>query len=153
MRKLVFLVVIISILFSISCEKDDICLEDTTPNLVLKFIDFQNDTIIKTLEIDSIKALNKALITSFTSTSKDSISLPLDFNENFTKYEISSGGTSDTISFTYERKDIFVSRSCGYKTIFENLEIESTTNHWIKGFAITNTIIDNDTLSHINIFH
>ncbi|WP_111708665.1 DUF6452 family protein [Lutibacter citreus] len=147
------LVIILSFTLVISCDKDDICLEDTTPNLVLKFVSFENDTIIKEITIDSIRALNSYDIESFQASSLDSISIPLDFNENTTTYKISSNGTSDTIVFNYHRNDVFVSRSCGYITIFEDLEIESTTNHWIKGFNINNTTIDNDTISHINILH
>lgn len=147
------LVLLSSFILVLSCEKDDICIEDTTPNLILKFVDFDNDTIVKQITIDSIKALNATIIESFNDAERDSISIPLNFNENTTTYEISANGTSDTIVFNYHRNDVFISRSCGYITIFEDLEIERTTNHWIKGFTINYTTIDNDTISHISIFH
>jgi hypothetical protein len=152
MKKYITLI-ILTLILVLSCEKDDICLEDTTPNLVLKFYDFENDTITKSVKIDSIRAKNNELIESYTAINLDSVLIQLDVNAYKTAYEISSGGTSDTIYFSYDRKDIFVSRSCGYKTIFENLAIDSTTTNWIKAFNINNTIIDNDTTAHINIYH
>ncbi|REE79914.1 hypothetical protein BX611_2814 [Lutibacter oceani] len=148
-----FTLIILSLILIISCEKDDICLENTTPNLVLKFYDFENDTLVKSMLIDSIRAIDNVLIGDYTKKTLDSILIPLDLNEFKTVYQISSGGTSDTIYFSYGRNDVFVSRSCGYKTIFENLAIDSTTNNWIKSYNINNTIIDNDTTAHINIYH
>ena len=128
-------------------------MENTTPNLMLKFYDFENDTLVKTIKIDSIRVLNKALISNYTAQSFDSILIPLDVNQYATSYQITSGNLADTIYFSYDRNDIFVSRSCGYKTNFENLTIDSTTNNWIKAYNINTTIIDNDTTAHINIYH
>ena len=63
-----------------------------------------------------------------------------------------TGTFIDEISFNYNRNDIFVSRSCGYKTIFENLSIQ-TSNNWIKDNLINNSTIENETSAHINIYH
>ncbi|MEX1383711.1 DUF6452 family protein, partial [Lutibacter sp.] len=126
MKKHITLLVIAFALI-ISCEKDDICLENTTPNLMLKFYNFENDTLVKTIKIDSIRVLNKGLISNYTAKSFDSIQIPLDINQYTTSYQITSGNLADTIYFSYDRNDIFVSRSCGYKTNFENLAIDSTT--------------------------
>jgi len=145
--------IILALILMLSCEKDDICLENTTPYLMLKFYSFENDTLVKTIDIDSIRVLNKGLISNYTAKSFDSIQIPLDINQYTTSYQITSEKTTDTIYFSYDRKDIFVSRSCGYKTNFENLAIDSTTNNWIKAYNINTTIIDNDTTAHINIYH
>ncbi|UMB54301.1 DUF6452 family protein [Lutibacter sp. A64] len=146
-------IIILAIILVVSCEKDDICLENTTPNLVLKFYDFENDTLTKTILIDSLRAINYELLEDYTNTTLDSVSLQLDLNAYKTAYQIASAGTLDTIYFSYDRNDVFVSRSCGYKAVFENLTIDSLTNNWIKSYHINNTIIDNDTTAHINIYH
>jgi len=145
--------IILALILMLSCEKDDICLENTTPYLMLKFYSFENDTLVKTIDIDSIRVLNKGLISNYTAKSFDSIQIPLDINQYTTSYQITSEKTTDTIYFSYDRKDIFVSRSCGYKTNFENLAIDSITNNWIKAYNINTTTIDNDTTAHINIYH
>ncbi len=152
MKKYITIIILVIILV-VSCEKDDICLENTTPNLVLKFYDFENDTLTKTILIDSLRAINYELLEDYTNTTLDSVSLQLDLNAYKTAYQIASAGTLDTIYFSYDRNDVFVSRSCGYKAVFENLTIDSLTNNWIKSYHINNTIIDNDTTAHINIYH
>lgn len=151
MKKYFSITIILALILIISCEKDDICLENTTPNLILKFYDINNDTIVKAATELTVWANN--LDTIYLKESFDSIVIPLNFNLNKTNYKLVSNNIADTIYFSYNRNDIFISRSCGYKTIFENLEIDSLTNNWIKGFNINNTIIDNDTTAHINIYH
>jgi len=146
---------IITIMFSIfaiiSCEKDDICIENTTPNLIIRFYDNDNQTETKQIVLDSVWANNKENI--YKNETLDSIILPLDLSQNNTLFKFSSNSSEDEINFTYDRNDIFVSRSCGYKTIFENLQIESNSSNWIKNISINNTIIENDTAAHITIFH
>ena len=53
---------------------------------MLKFYDFENDTLVKTIKIDSIRVLNKALISNYTAQSFDSILIPLDVNQYATSY-------------------------------------------------------------------
>ena len=151
MKKYFSITIILTLILILSCEKDDICLENTTPNLILKFYDINNDTIAK--PVTSLTVWANELDTIYLNKPFDSIIIPLDFNLDKTNYKLVSNNIVDTIYFSYQRNDIFISRSCGYKTIFENLEIDSFTNNWIKGFNINNTIIDNDTTAHINIFH
>ena len=140
-----------SIFAIISCEKDDICIENTTPNLIIRFYDNDNQTETKQIVLDSVWANNKENI--YKNETLDSIILPLDLSQNNTLFKFSSNSSEDEINFTYDRNDIFVSRSCGYKTIFENLQIESNSSNWIKNISINNTIIENDTAAHITIFH
>lgn len=150
MRKSIFIILLL--LFAISsCEKDNICIDDTTPFLVMGFNDFEDQDEFKALEIDSIQVDGYENYT--TNQSIDSLSIPLDLNENFTLYKIWSEGLLDSVKVTYTRNDIFVGRSCGYKTIFEDFELESNTTNWIKGIEINNNIIDNDTIAAITIFH
>ena len=145
-------IIMFSIFAILSCEKDDICIENTTPNLIIRFYDNDNQTEAKQIVLDSVWANNKENI--YKNETIDSIIvLPLDLSQNNTLFKFSSNSIEDEINFTYDRNDIFVSRSCGYKTIFENLQIESNSSNWIKNISINNTIIENDTAAHITIFH
>jgi hypothetical protein len=152
MRKYLILLSILCFTF-INCEKDDICIDTTTPKLIIVFYDNEIPTEIKKRLLDSVWVDGKNSIKEFEKQTLDSIAIPLDLNQNKSKYVISSNSIIDTIEFTYDRKDIFVSRSCGYKTIFENLQIESITRNWIKNDTIKNTTIDNETAAHLTIFH
>jgi len=150
MRKYLILLLILCFTF-INCEKDDICIDTTTPKLIVVFY---NDTIpsIKK-EVTSLTVWADEKDSIYDNKKLDSIAIPLDLTKNSTLYKLKSGTAIDTINFTYDRKDIFVSRSCGYKTTFENFQIESRSANWIKNDTIKNTTIDNETAVHLTIFH
>jgi hypothetical protein len=150
MRKYLILLVILSFTL-INCEKDDICIETTTPKLIVVF--YNNDIPATKKEVTSLTVSVDSLGNIYENQSIDSIAIPLDLTKNSTLYKFKSGTITDSINFTYDRRDVFVSRSCGYKTIFENLQIESRTENWIKNDTLKNTIIDNETATHLNIFH
>ncbi len=144
-------IILVSFLAILGCEKDDICIEATTPSLIIRFYDNNIQTEIKQVSNLTVWADGKDSI--YVNQALDSIVLPIDLTKDNTFYKFSSDLIEDEIIFTYTRNDVFVSRSCGYKTIFENLQIESNTTNWIKNISINNTIIENDTAAHISIFH
>jgi len=144
-------IIIVLFLSILSCEKDDICIEATTPNLVIRF--YNNDIQTDVKQVSGLTVWAEGKDSIYVNQSLDSIIIPLDINQNNTLFKFSKGTLVDSINFTYDRNDIFVSRSCGYKTIFENLQIENNSINWIKNININNAIIENDTAAHISIFH
>jgi len=150
MRKYLILLFILSFTL-INCEKDDICIEATTPKLIVVF--YNNAIPADKKVVTSLTVWVEGKANIYENKSLDSIAIPLDLNQNRTTYILDNKSFKDTIAFTYDRKDIFVSRSCGYKTIFENLQIESRSANWIKNDTIKNTTIDNETALHLSIFH
>lgn len=152
MKKYLVITIIFLVTF-LSCEKDDICIEDTTPKLIIRFYDNDIRTELKQLDAMYVWVVDFDSISTYNNVKTDSIVIPLNLKENITKYVIEKNAIKDTIEFNYFRNDIFVSRSCGYKTNFENLEIKSHTLNWIKNYTIINPIIENETAAHINIYH
>ncbi len=150
MRKYLILLFILSFTLT-NCEKDDICIDTTTPKLIIVFYD--NAITDKKTAVTSLTVWAEGKGNLYESKSLDSIAIPLDLNQNRTTYILDNKSFKDTIAFTYDRKDIFVSRSCGYKTIFENFQIESRSSNWIKNDTIKNTTIENETAAHLTIFH
>jgi len=150
MRK--YLIVLFILCFTlINCEKDDICIETTTPKLIIVFY---NDTIpAEKKAVTSLTVWADGKENIYENKSLDSIAIPLDLTQNSTLYKFKSGAIIDSVNFTYDRKDVFVSRSCGFKTTFDNLQIESRSANWIKNDTIKNTTIDNETAVHLTIFH
>jgi len=144
------IIIIVSFLAILSCEKDDICIDATTPSIIIRFYNNDIQTDVKKVSELTVWADGKDSI--YVKQSLDSIIIPLDLNQNNTLYKFTSNSIEDEINFTYTRNDVFVSRSCGYKTIFENLQIDSNTTNWIKNISINNTTIENDTAAHITIF-
>jgi hypothetical protein len=170
--KRILALLLITICFS-SCEKDDICAEETTPRLIMEFYDVTNPTVKKnvtSLKVTGYKTDNYTLLTdsldTFSGVSK--IELPLRITEDVTKYSLILNSTStsvlpneDLLQFKYTRQNVYVSRACGYKTIFtlnnspngvirtDNVIPES---FWMQNINIQTTNIDTENEVHIKVF-
>lgn len=61
----------------------------------------------------------------------------------------------DTLEVSYTPELIYVSRACGYKSIFNNLVASraSDENNWILDVQVINNTINNEDAAHINIYH
>ncbi len=149
MKKYLILIVITLTIIT-SCQKDDFCIDPVTPNLIIRFYDNNNPDEYKAVSGLTVWADEREEIYSNVST--DSIAIPLDPSENFTIYHLSSSNSDDTITIDYLRNEIFVSRSCGYKYNFSELDLENVSNNWIISTEITNETVENET-EHIKILH
>lgn len=183
MKKTVLLLTLLAMAFS-GCEKDDICDSNTptTPRLVIQFYDATNPSVLKNvtnLKVtgtgmsepiifnDAVTTNAKYLVTANT------ISLPLKVNGDNTEYslQLNSGNsnpilvTTDTLDFNYSRKTEYVSRACGFKTLF-TLNALSNANppiilnnnsaiqegQWIKNIQISTSNIATENETHVKIF-
>ena len=175
MKKISALILLL-LLTTASCEKDDICAETTatTPKLILRFYDITSQEETKSvigLRVTSFDANNiEEEISNLNITTTDSINLPLHTGVNITKFTfhkeyeaiintegdtISIEGNPDIVTIQYDREDIFVSRACGFKTIFKDLTIsvENDAEKWIINSEIINSTIEKNTSAHVKIFH
>ena len=157
MKKYYLFLSLIALLIS-SCEKDDFCIEPITPNMIIRFYNATNISETKAVNDLTINISN--LDSIYTNVSLDSIVIPLDVTSNQIIYNFSSGTNVDILTIDYEIEEVFVSRSCGFKAIFNNVTVTSdVSNDWIIGLTETleNTItiptIDDESAAHIQIFH
>jgi len=140
MKKIIALL-LIAVSFS-GCEKDDICVDETTPRLIIEFYDISNPSTLKNVVNLTAKAdgaddpivfdpnllvddPNRFLFNG------NKLELPLktdidpNGNSTLTRYHLVLNSTSTTASnedileFRYIPQNAFVSRACGYKTIFQ----------------------------------
>lgn len=144
-----------------SCDKDDFCIEPVTPNLVLRFYDNTNTTAFKTVERLSVWVEGKDTLPDYTSVNVDSIAIPLDPLNNQTVYSLKMNSIDgnlvnniiDHITISYDIEEVYVSRSCGFKVIFNNLTITSD-NVWIQTVDPSADItVNNESSAHAQIFH
>ncbi len=161
--KKIFLILSFVILVITSCEKDDFCLKNpVTPNLVLRFYNDTSRETLKNARLLSVWAEGKDTIADYTSVSTDSIAIPLNSLASETIYHLKinneDGAEADnqyttfTIKYTPEEK--YVSRSCGYQVLFNDVSFASDNTNWIKDFTPeTLTTIDNQNTAHVQIFH
>ena len=157
MRKYYLLLTLIALLVS-SCEKDDFCIEPITPNMVIRFYNATN--ITQTKPVEDLSVTPEGFDELYSNANLDSILIPLDVTSNQIIYNLSSESNIDIITINYDVEEVFVSRSCGFKAIFDNVSVTSdVSNDWIIGLTETleNTItiptIDNETAAHVKIFH
>ena len=157
MRKYYLLLTLIALLVS-SCEKDDFCIEPITPNMVIRFYNATN--ITQTKSVEDLSVTPEGFDELYSNANLDSILIPLDVTSNQIIYNLSSKSNIDIITINYDVEEVFVSRSCGFKAIFNNVSVTSdVSNDWIIGLTETleNTItiptIDNETAAHVKIFH
>lgn len=161
MRKILFLFGFV-LLLNTSCEKDDFCLQNpVTPKLVIDFFDNANRLTPKNPRRLSIIAQGKT-DSLLTNTSSTSITIPLNSITDNTVFILkkneANGATADnqiaTFSVEYIPEKVFVSRSCGFKIIFNDVNFSTDANSWILDFTPTNlTTIDNQDETHVQIYH
>ncbi|NHN25147.1 hypothetical protein FIA58_005585 [Flavobacterium jejuense] len=161
-------VIALMVLFSVSfwnCEKDDLCAESTptTPRVVIEFYDNNTPTVLKSVTNLGIISPGFTEGLSFNNVSK--IVAPLKTSEDVTILNFIQNGSdeddmndnSDQITFNYTRKDIYISRACGYKTTFilndvNGVELQTDSDNWIQSITVENTSIDNENETHVKIY-
>ncbi|WP_353170597.1 DUF6452 family protein [Flavobacterium sp.] len=163
MRKII-LILLASFFFS-SCEKDDICDANTptTPKVVIEFYDVANPTTLKNVTNLGVIAPGFTNVLKFTAISK--IKVPLKtFQDTSILNFIKNGSVDpttddnlDEITFNYSRKTVYVSRACGYKTLFtlnttNPITVTPDSNNWIQNVIVSQPNIENEDETHIKIY-
>lgn len=162
-----------------SCEKDDICDPNTptTPRLIISFYDFNNPTVKK--KVTRLKVIGdgapNGIVFNETAleddeqrylTSGDSIGIPLKTDEDTATFSFilnsgsadASQSNTDKIKFNYTRQNVYVSRACGFKTIFK-LDTQKpfeqdpgTDGLWIQNIGQVNLNIEYEDETHLKVY-
>jgi hypothetical protein len=164
MNHKLFLFILLLVSFS-SCEKDDICAKGTpvTPRIIIEFYDAAQPTIVKNVIQLGVIEPNVTTGIAFTGVSK--IQVPLKTNQNSTILRfIQNGGDTnasndniDILTFNYQRVDEYVSRACGFKTLFylnetNPITLTADSNNWIQNIQVQQTNIENENEVHVKIY-
>ncbi|WP_293871894.1 DUF6452 family protein [Flavobacterium sp.] len=160
-----------------NCEKDDVCTDETTPRLVLEFYDISNPANVKNVLNLKVKGVGASDFIVFNKSLSQTdgtrylfngskLQLPLNISQDLTQYSLILNSTvlipdEDLLQFNYIRQNIFVSRACGYKTIFElnaspngviKTDSAVPTGYWIKDINILTSNIVTENETHIKIY-
>jgi hypothetical protein len=164
MNHKLFLFILLLVSFS-SCEKDDICAKGTpvTPRIIIEFYDAAQPTVMKNVIQLGVIEPNLTSGLAFTGVSK--IQVPLKTNQNSTILRfIQNGGDTnasndniDILTFNYQRVDEYVSRACGFKTLFylnetNPITLTADSNNWIQNIQVQQTNIENENEVHVKIY-
>ncbi|MNK40438.1 hypothetical protein D3C87_590870 [compost metagenome] len=177
MKKIISLLLLFTFGLS-SCEKDDICDANTptTPRLVITFYDIASPT--KTKNVTNLKVIgdemeqgivfNESLAEDDSLryvTSGSTVSIPLKVNDSTSTFKFINNSLSttaintDVIKFNYTTQNVYVSRACGFKTIFQLrnlLPIVQTDpdgdTPWMSDISIENPNIESENETHIKVY-
>jgi hypothetical protein len=178
MKKNILLILSIIIVSSFGCERDDICAAttQTTPSLVIEAVNEDDPTQslnVQNLRIQGVGndaplffVLQEDGIPEEINTFS-TIVLPLRTDIDSTMYVLHTdftlgedgtvGGNPDTITVKYTREDRFISRACGFSTVYNDVTIAITEDDdpWIVQIRAENDnqIIENEAEPHFTLLH
>ena len=162
--KQLFILIFITVFFS-GCEKDDICdiNTPTTPKVVIEFYDAANPTTL--INVTNLGVIAPGFTNGFGFTATSKIKVPLKtFEDTSVLYFIKNGSVapssddnSDSVTFNYTRKTEYVSRACGYKTLFtlnstNPITVTPDSDNWIQSVVVSQPNIENENETHIKIY-
>lgn len=166
MKKIVFIT--LSLLLAVSfwnCEKDDICASGTpvTPRVIIEFYDAADPSVLKNVTNLGVIAPTFSEGKAFNNVSK--IEVPLRTTADVTTLNFIQNGSDtnttndniDAITFNYERVDEYISRACGFKTLFylddtNPIELTVDGNNWIQNIVVTQPNIETENEVHVKIY-
>tara|TARA_R110000751_G_scaffold135_3_gene637 strand:- start:53277 stop:53795 length:519 start_codon:yes stop_codon:yes gene_type:complete len=172
MKKIKLILLTLCCISLLTCERDDLCPETTptTPSLVIGFFNNALPENPKTvIDLYVIGLDNDNVLPGYSVVDVDELILPLRTDTDTTTFFLTNNtvldddgnitsGNTDTVTITYDRKDIYVSRACGYKTIYENVDVTidgGTDGNWIilAQPENDNLTIEDETTTHYYFNH
>lgn len=166
---------------AMSCERDDICPTDsiTTPRLFLAFYSIENPEELNPKNVVRFRVQgignNETLPNLDGSSNSQEILIPLKTTEGITEfsmhkdYSVDDNGTpddpsddiingnEDIVTIEYTTDEVYVSRACGFKTVFKNIRITVADDgdRWIQNYRSVNDnqIVENEDAPHFILFH
>lgn len=166
MKKIVFIT--LSLLLAVSfwnCEKDDICASGTpvTPRVIIEFYDAADPSVLKNVTNLGVIAPTFSEGKAFNNVSK--IEVPLRTTADGTTLNFIQNGSDtnttndnvDEITFNYQRVDEYISRACGFKTLFylndtNPIELTVDGNNWIQSIEVLQPNIETENEVHVKIY-
>lgn len=150
-----------------ACEKDDICVDGDTPQLVITFFDYAQPETARTVNRLRVIGLGQGTpVNTFSDRSnRDSIGLPLRADQTRTGFVFivdsaddadgNETGNRDTLYFDYETRSAYISRACGFVPNFDGLSASLVPDAgiWIDSVEIRQTTLENSSNAHVSIYY
>lgn len=155
-------VLILLLVITLGCQRDDLCGENfqVTPLLNIEFYDIADPGELKSF--GNLVLINDAIGDTIGFEGANNITIPLATDREETIYRFfknvdSDNPQEDTLRFTYSRRNEYVSRACGFKVEFLDLQVQvlddNSADNWIKDTDVRKSIIQSDENIHLFMFH
>jgi hypothetical protein len=177
MKKIISLLLVLTFGLS-SCEKDDICDANTptTPRLVISFYEINDPTKPKNVlnlkvigegETEGIIFNKTALDSLQYVTNANTVSIPLKTDKETTTYRFVYNSLSttpgaintDVLTFNYSHQNVYVSRACGFKTIFTLSSVKpfertdpAGDGFWMQQIFVKTLNVEFENETHIQVY-
>lgn len=170
-----FLLLILIIIGNWSCERDDICADitPTTPHLIIDFKNIADPDVLKSVRELTVRALddngmnledipvdspfNSIMLPLRTDTTGPiTTQFSLEKDSDFDNEDPATPNSNiDIISVTYTPENVYVSRACGYKSIYTNLSVTIIPDgsNWILMQETLTTTIENENEAQVILRH
>ncbi len=162
-KSITIVLLFLGIIAVASCEKDDICVDNDTPLLVIRFYDQEDTAIVKAVPSLEVRGINAdTLLGAISFDSGDSIAIPLRVDQGNSTFIFSTNATDDataanidTVTISYVAEEIFFSRGCGYIVNYNDLSANTIADDslWINEIRLVTPLIKNTDSAHVKILH
>lgn len=158
-KRILIVCMIFTALFAFSCEEDDVCVGEGTPYLTVVFKNTIGDVnLTDTIIIQKFLADGQTLDTIFGTQVgfTDSIKLALGgLNESTSYYQIRrrTTGIPDILTINYNTKSTYVSKACGFRITYDNLNYSSTEFDIRNLVAGESNTLENESATNLYIYY
>ncbi|TRO63310.1 DUF6452 family protein [Christiangramia sabulilitoris] len=178
--KVYSLILFVSFLISMGCQRDDICPEttDTTPLLIIRFYDINDPAVplapqnLGIREENSEEFVfirndrNRDQVITYERFTGDSLAIPLKTDSDITSFKFIlnnteaalEDGTQDTdiLTFTYGINEEYINRACAFKVNYVGLKVDAQeaedNSRWIQDIQVEQANIVDQNQAHVSIF-
>lgn len=149
----IILIFLIGFLF-FSCEEEDICVEGSSPRLLVNF----EKNSLNTKKIDSIHIFrleDNSNLLVYKGVFRDNIKLPLSLEEkNFSSFKLKTYAMNqlfeDDLKIIFKYESSYVSKACGYKVVYKDLQA-ILKSAFFENIEILKKNIDDEANPHIRL--
>lgn len=156
-KGLVFLIIFVSVIFANSCEEDDVCVGEGTPYLTVVFRSYLDQENLKdTLFVERVDSESTPIDTLYSRIFTDSIKLPLgglDESVSYFRIKRRTTGIADVLTVNYETKTAYVSKACGFRLTYDNLNYESSENEIKDLLPGESNTLENESTTNLYIYY
>lgn len=151
----VLILFFISLLF-FSCEEEDICLEGSTPRLVIETVNTSQASIsIDSVQIFRNQGNQDSMI--YKGTLSQQYKIPLLLKEApFTKFTFKiyqkNQIIQDEFIVGYNYKLKYASKACGYRVLYDSLNVKFKPN-FFKKVEVLKPVLDHEAAPHLRFSH
>lgn len=155
-KRISILGIILTTIFAVSCEEDDVCVGEGTPYLTVVFKNtLDQENLRDTLLIERVD-VNQTVLDTVIWTVTDSIKLPLGgLDETTSHFRIKrrAAGIPDILTVDYDTKSSYVSKACGFRITYENLDYSSTLNDIQNTVPGESNTLENEAATNLYIYY